>query len=128
MATKNRPTDGELEILIVLWERGSLTVREVNEALSLKRKVGYTTTLKIMQIMTEKGLLVRNVEQRTHVYSAAVNEVDTKKRMLDRFLDTAFSGSAQKLVMEALGNYQATPDELAEIKKLIEKLERDGNA
>lgn len=128
MATKNRPTDGELEILIVLWERGSLTVREVNEALSLKRNVGYTTTLKIMQIMTEKELLVRNVEQRTHIYSAAVNELDTKKRMLDRFLDTAFSGSAQKLVMEALGNYQATPDELAEIKKLIEKLERDGNA
>lgn len=128
MALINRPTNGELEILNVLWEGGPATVREVNEKLSLKRQVGYTTTLKLMQIMTEKRLLVRNEEKRTHIYTAAVDEQDTKKRMLDKFLDTAFSGSAQKLVMEALGSYRATPDELAEIKKLIEKLEQNGTA
>lgn len=120
-----KPTDSELEILQVLWQKGSCTVREVNEILNQSRggEVGYTTTLKIMQIMYEKGLIGRDDSSKTHIYSAIVKEEDTQKQLLDRFMDSVFKGSAMKMVMQALGNQKTTPEELAEIKKLIEEME-----
>ncbi|MCB0622588.1 MAG: BlaI/MecI/CopY family transcriptional regulator [Saprospiraceae bacterium] len=120
-----RPTDAELEILQVLWQRGPSTVREVNEVLSERREVGYTTTLKLMQIMVEKGLARRNTETRVHVYTAAVEEAATQQRLLDQFLDTAFRGSAASLIMQALGNHRASPEELDEIKELIRRMEEE---
>ena len=120
-----RPTDAELEILQVLWQRGPSTVREVNEVLSERREVGYTTTLKLMQIMVEKGLARRNTETRVHVYTAAVEEAATQQRLLDQFLDTAFRGSAANLIMQALGNHRASPEELDEIKELIRRMEEE---
>jgi BlaI family transcriptional regulator, penicillinase repressor len=118
-----RPTEAELEILQVLWENGSSTVRFVNEKLNKIRLVGYTTTLKLMQIMTEKDLLSRDTQSRTHIYSVALRKEDTQKQLLDRLLETAFGGSAQKLVMQALGNHKSSKLELEEIKKFIKHLE-----
>ncbi|MCB0612567.1 MAG: BlaI/MecI/CopY family transcriptional regulator [Phaeodactylibacter sp.] len=120
-----KPTESELEILHILWEHGPSSVRFVNERLNEEREVGYTTTLKLMQIMADKGLALRNTESRTHIYKAAVSEADTQKRLLQKFVDTAFRGSAVKLVMQALGNHQASPKELDEIKALIEKMESE---
>jgi predicted transcriptional regulator len=99
-------------------------VREINDELNLKREVGYTTTLKIMQIMFEKGLLTRDDSQRTHVYEAGVREGKIQSALLDRFLNAAYKGSASKLALQLLGNHKTTPDELAEIKALIQKLEK----
>ena len=118
-----KPTDAELEVLQILWAKGSASVREVNEQLNLQREVGYTTTLKIMQIMAEKGLVTRNTDSRTHIYAAAADEADMQRRLLDRFVDTAFRGSAMKMVMQALGNHSASEEELDEIKALIKKME-----
>jgi len=118
-----KPTEAELEVLQVLWARGPSSVREVNDILNKKRDVGYTTTLKIMQIMAEKGLAERDTSTRTHIYSAAVSEGDTQKQLLDRFLKTTFKGSAGKLIMQALGNHQASNEELEKIKALIKKIE-----
>ncbi|MCB0559332.1 MAG: BlaI/MecI/CopY family transcriptional regulator [Lewinellaceae bacterium] len=120
-----KPTESELEILHILWEHGPSSVRFVNERLNEEREVGYTTTLKLMQIMADKGLAVRNTDNRTHIYEAAVSEADTQKRLLQKFVSTAFRGSAMKLVMQALGNHEASPEELDEIKALIEKMESD---
>jgi len=122
-----QPTQGELEILQILWKKGPSTVREVNELLNAdqEKSIGYTTTLKIMQIMFEKNLLSRNDSQRTHVYSAEVRESNIQSALLDRFLDAAYKGSASKLAMHLLGNHKTTPDELAEIKALIDKLEKN---
>lgn len=121
-----QPTQGELEILQILWKKGPSTVREVNELLNedQEKASGYTTTLKIMQIMFEKGLLRRNDSQRTHVYTAEVREGNIQTALLDRFLQAAYKGSASKLAMHLLGNHKTTPDELAEIKALIDKLEK----
>ncbi|QHT68463.1 BlaI/MecI/CopY family transcriptional regulator [Rhodocytophaga rosea] len=119
----SKPTDAELEILQVLWQYGPCTVRFVNEQLSQTKEVGYTTTLKIMQIMHEKGLVKRNDESRTHVYEANVSEETTQKHMLGKFLDMAFRGSASKLVMQALGNHKASKEELNQIRKLLDKIE-----
>jgi len=121
-----KPTESELEILQVLWAKGACTVREVNEQLNLRKETGYTTTLKIMQIMTEKGLLTRDESQRTHVYRATVQEQDTQKQLLDKFLDSVFKGSTANLVMQALGNSQTSPEELREIRKLIDNMEKGG--
>ncbi|MDO1446602.1 BlaI/MecI/CopY family transcriptional regulator [Rhodocytophaga aerolata] len=118
-----KPTESELEILQILWQHGPTTVRFVNEQLNQRKEVGYTTTLKIMQIMAEKGLVKRNEESRSHIYEANVNEEATQKHMLDKFLDLTFRGSASKLVMQALGNHKATRAELDEIRKLIDKME-----
>jgi BlaI family penicillinase repressor len=127
MAKKNtsRPTESELEILQILWTAGPSSVRFVNEQLNQKREVGYTTTLKIMQIMVEKGLLIRNTDQRTHIYQAHVEEGATKQHLLNNLMDNAFMGSAAKLVMQALGNHKASKEELDEIKALIKKLEEE---
>jgi BlaI family transcriptional regulator, penicillinase repressor len=118
-----KPTESELEILQVLWEFGSSTVRFINDRLNLNKKVGYTTTLKIMQIMTEKGILSRNTESRTHIYSSLISQDDAQQQMLDKLLKTVFGGSAKKLVIQALGNHKSTQTELEEIKKLINDLE-----
>lgn len=118
-----KPTDSELEILQILWESGPSKVRFVNDKLNEAREVGYTTTLKIMQIMAEKNLVTRNTDSRTHIYSAAVDETEARKNLLEKFVDTTFRGSAMSLVMQALGNHDASTEELDEIKNLIKKLE-----
>jgi predicted transcriptional regulator len=117
------PTDSELEILQVLWQHGPSTVRLVNEELNKKKEAGYTTTLKLMQIMLEKGIVTRNEETRTHVYEAAISEDAAQKKLLDRFMDATFRGSAMKLVVQALGSGKTSKDELDEIKKLINQME-----
>lgn len=125
MSNKNtvpKPTESELEILQVLWEHGPNTVRFVNDELSKTKEIGYTTTLKLMQIMHEKGMVNRDEAGRSHVYSAAITESATQKQLLDRFLDTAFRGSALKLVMQALGNQKTSKQDLTEIRNLLDKL------
>lgn len=123
---KIRPTESELEILQVLWEHGPSTVRFVNDQLNEDREVGYTTTLKLMQIMAEKGLADRDTSQRTHIYRPAVTEGETQQNLLTQFVDRTFKGSAMKLVMQALGNHNASEAELGEIKALIEEMESEG--
>jgi len=121
--TSPRPTDRELTILRILWDNGPSTVREVNEAMSKGQDTGYTTTLKLMQIMTEKGLLVRDESQRQHVYRPAFTEERTQKQLVGDLLDRAFSGSAEKLVMRALSAKKVSAKELARIRKLLDELE-----
>jgi BlaI family transcriptional regulator, penicillinase repressor len=125
-----KPTDSELEILQVLWQRGASTVREVNDELNRRqtaqgKEIGYTTTLKLMQIMSEKGLLDRDEQARTHVYRAVAQEQATQRQLLDRFVDHVFQGSALNLVMQALGKSPTSTDELREIRKLIDDLENE---
>ena len=123
--TSMKPTDAELEILQVIWLHGSVSVRFVNDELNRKKQVGYTTTMKLMQIMREKRLLMRSEDGRKHVYNVVLKEKEAKNLLLDKFVKTAFGGSAMDLVMQALGNHQTTPDELEELKALIDKIERD---
>jgi predicted transcriptional regulator len=118
-----KPTDSELEILQLLWQHGPVTVRVVNEQLNLKREVGYTTTLKWMQLMLEKGLVVRDDNQYPHVYRAAVREEETQGQLLSRLAESAFGGSALKLVLRALGMGQNTREELDQIKALLRDIE-----
>lgn len=118
------PTKAELEILQVLWDEGPLTVREVNNELLKGREVNYTTTLKQMQIMADKGMLRRDESRMKHIYSAAVEEQKIKAQLLDRFVDTTYKGSAGKLVMQLLGNFKTSPQELKEIKDMIKKLDK----
>ena len=122
---KIKPTEAELDILSILWEYGACSVRFVNEKLNLTRSVGYTTTLKQLQIMHEKGFVSRISEGRTHIYASERGKEETQKQLLDRLLDSAFGGSASKLVMQALGNHRSSKKELEEIKALINKLEED---
>ena len=119
------PTQAELEILKILWIKHPETVRYVFEQLNKTKGIGYTTALKLMQIMTEKNLLKRHGEGRRHTYSPAVKEEHMQQKLLDKFLNSAFSGSASKLVLQTLGNYKPSEKELTEIKNLIEKLERE---
>ena len=120
-----KPTYSELEILQVIWQYGPSSVRFINEKLNRRKQVGYTTTLKIMQIMTEKGILERKEEGRKHIYTAVIQEKETQNLLLGKFLETTFEGSAMKLVMQALGNHKASPEELEELKALIEKIENE---
>jgi predicted transcriptional regulator len=122
---KTKPTDAELEILKVLWERGDSTVREVHEALLPVKDLGYTTILKQMQIMLDKGLLHRDASQRTHVFRAAVSKEATQAGLLDRLLEGAFGGSALQLVMQALGHRKASAQELRQIRDLLDRLESE---
>ena len=115
-----RPTDAELAILRILWERGASTVRQVHEMLSPERSTAYTTTLKLLQIMTEKGLVRRDESDRTHIYQARLSEKQTQRQLVRDLLDRAFGGSASKLVMQALASKKASADELTEIRKLID--------
>jgi len=122
-----QPTESELEILHILWEHGPNTVRFVNDKLNdqQKKEIGYTTTLKLMQIMAaDKKLLSRNTESRTHIYKAEAKQTDTQKALLKKFVDATFRGSAMNLVMQALGNHETSETELAEIKALIEQIEK----
>jgi len=116
-----RPTDAELAILSVLWERGPATVREVHN--DLEDGVGYTTILKLMQIMTEKGLVTRDESQRAHVYVAAKSSEETQGSLVGDLITRAFDGSEGKLVVRALSRRQATPAEIAEIRRLLDDLE-----
>lgn len=118
-----KPTEAELEILQVLWQDGPATVREVHEKLAEKRDIGYTTTLKNMQNMVQKGMLSRNEKTRSHIYEASLKQEATQQMLLDRFMDSAFGGSAMNLVMQALGNRKTSKAELQKIKALINKLE-----
>ena len=120
-----KPTEAELEILQTLWEHGESSVRFVNDKLKKNKEVGYTTTLKIMQIMFEKNLVSRIKDGRTHIYSAIVKQKDTQKQLLGKLVNGVFAGSAKNLVMQALGNYKATKSELNEIRKFINELEKN---
>lgn len=117
-----RPTDRELAILQVLWDRGPSTVREVNEIMNKRERTVYTTTLKFMQIMTEKGLLERDESKMRHVYKAAVTEESTQKQLIGDLLERAFSGSAEKLVMGALSAKKVSSKELARIRRRLDEL------
>jgi len=119
-----KPTDSELEVLQILWQKEPCTVRLVNDILNQKKVVGYTTTLKIMQIMAEKGLVERDTSSRTHLYTANVSETNTQKGLLQQFLTSTFRGSAMKLVLQALGDNDTSKEELEEIKALIEQKEK----
>ena len=117
-----KPTESELEILQVLWSRGLASVREVHEELSKTKEAGYTTTLKLMQIMHEKGLVKRDDSVKTHIYQPAVSREKTQKHLLGKMINTLFGGSSTQLVMQALGNHKASPGELEEIQKMIDNL------
>jgi predicted transcriptional regulator len=117
------PTDRELAILGVLWTRGPCTVRDVHEALHTDAETGYTTTLKLMQIMAEKGLLLRKDAGRQHVYKPAVSEEKTQKQVVGDLLDKVFAGSAEKLVMRALAARKVSAKELERIREMLEKIE-----
>ena len=120
-----KPTEAELKILQILWEHGPSSVRFVNDKLNEEKEVGYTTTLKIMQIMAEKQLVKRNTDSRTHIYESQIEEAATQKQLLKKFVDATFRGSAMKLVIQALGNHEASEDELQKIKDLIKKIESE---
>lgn len=122
MANRNiKPTEGEMEILQVLWQKGNATVREVHGALN-KKDSGYTTTLKLMQILHEKGMVERDTNQKTHIYKARVSQDKTEKHLVNKMIDSVFNGSAARLVMQALGNHKASADEIDEIKKYLDSL------
>ena len=121
-----KPTESELEILQALWARGLATVREVHEELAKTKDVGYTTTLKLMQIMHEKGLVKRDESMRTHIYQAVVKKEITQKHLLSKMIDSLFGGSSTQLVLQALGSgeQKVSAEELEEIQKLIENLKK----
>jgi len=117
-----KPTDGELEILAVLWDKGSATVRTVHEELCKTKEAGYTTTLKLMQIMFEKNLVTRDSSSKTHIYEAAVSREKTQKQFVNKMIDSLFAGSSAELVMQALGGHKATNADLEKIQELIDEL------
>ena len=121
-----KPTESELEILQILWTRGLATVREVHEELAKSKDVGYTTTLKLMQIMHEKGIVKRDDSMRTHVYQAAVNKERTQRHLLGKMIDSLFGGSPTQLVIQALGddNHKASPEELEKIQAMLNDLKK----
>ncbi len=122
-----KPTDAELEILQILWAEGPCSVRRVNDLINLEKDVGYTTTLKLMQIMTEKQLVSRDTKSRQHIYQANIDERAVQKGVLSKIISTAFRGSASGMIMQALGQHVPSAQELEEIKALIEKLEAEQN-
>lgn len=123
--SRSRPTDAELAILRVLWERGPATVRQVHDALAGERETGYTTTLKLMQIMADKRLVDRDESSRTHVYTASMSEAHTQGQLLNDLVDRAFGGSAAALVLRALSTQSTSDEELREIRKLIDDARED---
>jgi BlaI family penicillinase repressor len=124
---RSEPTKAELEILQVLWAHGPSTVRFINDKLNEQREVNYTTTLKVMQIMADKGILKRDESQMKHVYSAAEGEQKTKDRMLDRFVESVYQGASGQLVMQLLGNKKTSVEDLAAIRKILDKLAAEGS-
>jgi BlaI family transcriptional regulator, penicillinase repressor len=119
-----KPTESELEILRVIWDKESVSVREVHEELAKTKDVGYTTTLKLMQIMNEKGLVKRDDTLKTHIYQAAVSKEKTQKHLLGKMINTLFGGSPTELVLQALGNHKASQKELEEIQELLNNLKK----
>lgn len=119
-----KPTEGELEILRVIWDKGSASVRDVHEELAKTKEVGYTTTLKLMQIMNDKGLVKRDKSTRAHFYTAAVSREKTQKHLVGRMIDGLFGGSPGQLVIQALGNYKASEAEIEEIQQLLNHLKK----
>ena len=122
---KKNPTAAELEILNILWQKEPLTVKEAHSELVKKKDVGYTTALKIMQNMISKGLLTRTLKGKSHLYSSALKKEETQRSLLDKFIDTAFAGSASNLMMQLLGNKKTSQAELDEIKKIINEMEQN---
>ena len=120
-----KPTESELEILQVLWNEQNATVRTVHEELSKTKDSGYTTTLKLMQIMHEKGLVTRNDSSKTHIYQPAVSREKTQKLFLNKMIDSLFAGSSANLVLQALGGHNASEEELEKIQELITQLKKD---
>ena len=116
-----KPTESELEILQVLWSKGMASVREVHEELSKTKEAGYTTTLKLMQIMNEKGLVKRDDSIKTHIYQPAVSREKTQRHLLGKMINSLFGRSATELLIQSLGNHKASPDELEEIQKNLKE-------
>ena len=123
--TQIKPTESELEILGILWNEQSATVRRVHEELSKTKESGYTTTLKLMQIMFEKGLVTRDDSSKTHIYQPAVTREKTQKQFLNKMINTLFAGSSANLVLQALGGHDASEDELQQIQQLINQLKKE---
>jgi BlaI family penicillinase repressor len=121
---KVKPTESELEILQILWEKKHCTVRDVHEILTTNKEAGYTTTLKLMQIMHEKGLVKRDTSAKTHIYSPLVNQQKTQQHLVRKMIDDVFNGSASRMVMQALGNQSASNDEIDAIKKYLDELSK----
>lgn len=127
MTGSPQPTDAEVQILSVLWEKGPVTVREVHTELCKAREVGYTTVLKHMQIMTEKGLLLRDESQRSHVYRPRQKPEAMQRSIVRNLIAKVFSGSTEQLVLRALTAKRATPDQIAEIRKMLDELEQENS-
>ena len=125
MPATPRPTDAELAVLRVLWERGPSTVREVHTAMADKRTVAYTTTLKVLQVMTAKGLTLREERGPQHLYRAKQGEQQTQRRLVRDLVDRAFGGSTSQFVLQALASRKTSPDELAEIRRLLDTYGKD---
>jgi predicted transcriptional regulator len=123
MTSLPRPTPGELEILRVLWDRGPSTVREVQDALGTEKAAGYTTVLKLLQIMAEKDLVRRDESARAHVYAARVPETQTQRQLVRDLVDRAFGGSAAQLVVQALSGRRASAEEIERIRRLLDDIE-----
>lgn len=123
-AVPPRPTQAELEILCVLWQRGPSSVREVQQTMSETRTIGYTTVLKLLQIMAQKGLVARDERERTHVYRAALAQEQTQRQLLTDLLERAFDGSASQLILQALAARPASRDEMDEIRKVLDQAQR----
>ena len=119
-----KPTDAELEVLQLLWSKGPCTVKTINSILSQTRVRGYTTTLKIMQIMNEKGLLKRERDGKSHIYSSAIDQEESQKTLVNRLVSSAFDGSKTKLVMQLLGNQKTSREEIEEIRSFLDKIEK----
>ncbi len=118
-----KPTEAELQLLSVLWERGPSTVREIHEVVAGSKETGYTTTLKILQKMTDKGLVVRDESKRSHVYRAAARPEKTQRQLVDELIEKAFGGAAEKLVVQALSSRKVDPEEIETLRKLLDELE-----
>lgn len=121
---KIKPTESELEILHVLWQKGHATVREVYEEISQSKDIGYTTALKLMQIMFEKGLVTRDDSTRSHIYKALVSREATQQQLVGKMIQSLFAGKASGLVLQALGNHRASQEELEEIQKMLDDLKK----
>lgn len=124
MEKEIKPTQNELAILKILWQKKEASVREVHESLSESKDAGYTTTLKLMQIMYEKGFVQRNSNQKVHLYKPALNQQQTQKQFLGKMIDTLFAGNSTSLVLQALGNNKHTPEELQQIQELLNELKK----
>ncbi|MCB0699930.1 MAG: BlaI/MecI/CopY family transcriptional regulator [Chitinophagales bacterium] len=119
-----KPTDGELEILSILWDKGPSSVRDVHETLEETKGSKYTTTLKLLQIMHEKGLVKRDTAAKVHIYEAIITKDSTQKQLINKIIDTVFDGSASQLVMQALGHHKTNAKELEAIKKYLDNLDK----